>query len=309
MEKCTESPPTLQVEPSFPWEDNVMVEPQMQHLAEGNTALRSQVMPTVTTPVTSASYSLEHHTESDSDSSNLSGFLAQVTTYLTPLKCPNPTDDAEVKHFCDFSSHQIQRCGIISGSDRSTLLQQYENFVLEFQKSFDEPMQQEMNPLISADADKENNSSQKDAATFQSFALNMNFNMTNQNNPLQEGLPGPIQNENSITNMMNNLPDLITQCIQLDKKYNDKPELLQSETQVSELPSLIYPKSPSRAIGLPFKEEQTQLRGGQLPLTPAKRARQQETLLCLYCSQAGHFTEDCLAKRSRSPNTDHPAHQ
>ncbi|XP_069895075.1 retrotransposon Gag-like protein 4 [Dipodomys merriami] len=310
MEKCTESPPTFQVEPSFPWGDNVMMQRHMQHLAEDNPTLKSQVMPPVTTAVTSIPYSLEHHTEFHSESSNLSGFLAQVTTYLSPLKCPNPTEDAEVKHFCDVPTHQVQRCGIISGSDCSAVLQQYENFVLEFQKSFDEPMQQEMNPLIFADADKENNCSQQDAGTFQSFTLNVNCNVTNtnQSNQFQEGLAGPIQVENSITDMMNNLPDLITQCIQLDKKY-DKPELLQLETQVPELPSLIYHKSLSKPTVLPSKEEHTQLRGGHRLLTPAKRARQQETQLCLYCSQAGHFTEDCLAKRSRSPSTDNLAHQ
>ncbi|KAM4819172.1 retrotransposon Gag-like protein 4 [Thomomys bottae] len=306
MERCTESPPTLQIEPSFPWGDNVMVQPHTQHIAEDGRALRSQVLPAETTPVPSVPNSLQHRTEFHSDSSNLSGFLSQVTTYLTPLKCSNPTDDAEVKHFCDFPSHQIQRCGIMSGSDRSTLLRQYENFVLEFQKSFDEPMQQEMNPLLNAGTDKENNS-HLDAASFQNST--MNCNDTNQSNQFQEGSAGPIQDKSSITDMMNNLPDLITQCIQLDKKYNDKPELLQSETQVPELPFLIYHKSFSRPTGPPSKEDCAQHRGGQPPLTPAKRARQQETQLCLYCSQAGHFTEDCLAKRSRSPSTDNPTQQ
>lgn len=188
---------------------------------------------------------------------------------------------------------------------QSALLKQYENFVLELQQSFGEPTKQEMNPLMNAKVDKRDNFSQQGATTFQLLAQNLRYNETNQSDHFQEELADSIQAEVNGTDLMDNLPDLITQCIQLDKQRSDRPELLQPEAQIPVLASLI-----SNPTGPPPKEDPIQLRGSQLPLTPAKRARQQETQSCLYCSQAGHFTRDCLAKRSRAPaRINNPAHQ
>ncbi|XP_073919957.1 retrotransposon Gag-like protein 4 [Castor canadensis] len=310
MEKCKESPSSLQVEPSFLWGDNLILKPQMQLLTEDNPALCRPVMPALTSPVMSAPYLMEHLTQFHDDPASLSGFLAQITANLKALKLPNTADDAQVMFFCDYLSQQMQRHGVISGTDQSTLLKQYENFVLEFQKSSGEPTKQELNPVMNAKIGKRDNFSQQDATTFQILAQNLSCNETNQNNGFQEGLTAPIQDEDCVTNTMGNLPDLIAQCIQLDKKHNNKPELLQSDTQLPILTSLIHHQSLFSSTGLPPKEEHTQLREGPMPLTPAKRARQQETQLCLYCSQAGHFTKDCLAKRSRAPaRTNNPDHQ
>ncbi|XP_012500541.1 PREDICTED: zinc finger CCHC domain-containing protein 16 [Propithecus coquereli] len=310
MEKYMESPPTLQVEPSFPQAENLTLQPQMQHPTNDNPALRGQDMPALATPVMTVPCSLEHLTQIRGDPDSLSGFLAQVTTYLTALQISDPSDDAQVKFFFDYLSQQLGSCGAISGPDQSTLLKQYENFVLEFQQSFGEPTKQETNPLMNTKVDKGDNSSQQDITTFQLFAENLSCHETSQSCQFQEGLADSIQDEESVTDMMDNLPDLITQCIQLDKKHSDRPELLQSETQLPMLASLIQNPPLSSFTGPPSKEEPVQLRGGQPPLTPAKRARQQETQLCLYCSQAGHFTRDCLAKRSRAPaRTNNTTHQ
>ncbi|XP_066879982.1 retrotransposon Gag-like protein 4 [Kogia breviceps] len=193
---------------------------------------------------------------------------------------------------------------------QSALLKQYENFVLELQQSFGEPTKQEMNPLVNAKVDKRDNFSQQDATTFQLLAQNQRYNETNQSDHFQEELADSIQAEVSGTDLMDNLPDLITQCIQLDKQRSDRPELLQSEAQIPVLASLIHHQALSNPTGPLPKEDPIQLRGSQPPLTPAKRARQQETQSCLYCSQAGHFTRDCLAKRSRAPaRINNPAHQ
>ncbi|ELV11081.1 Zinc finger CCHC domain-containing protein 16 [Tupaia chinensis] len=244
--------------------------------------------------------SLEHLTQFHDDPARLSELLAQMTTYLTDLQIPNPTDNGQVKHFFDYLSQEMENCGVISGSDKRTLLKQYENLVLEFQQSFGEPIKQETNPLLNAKVNKGYNSSQQDSTTFWLLAQNLNCNEANQSDQFQEGLADPIQNEESIMDMTDNLPDLITQCIQLEKKRSDRPELLQSETQLPMLAPLIHYQALSSCTGLPPKEKPIQLRGCQPPLTPAKRAHQQETQLCLYCSQAGHFTRDCLAKRSRA---------
>ncbi|KAM4799443.1 retrotransposon Gag-like protein 4 [Urocitellus parryii] len=299
MEKCTESPPTLQVEPSFLQGENLILQPQMQHLTEENPALRGQLMPPLTTPMMSVPYSLENLTQFHGDPASVSGFLAQVTTYLTAFKIPNSVNGTQNKLVFDYLSQQMESCGVTSGSDQSTILKQHESFVRDFQQSFDEPMKQEMNPLMNTKVDKGDNPSQ-----------NVTCSETNPSDQFQEGLADPIQDKESVADMMGNLPDLIIQCIQLDKKHNDRPELLQSETQLPTLASLTYHQSLSSTTGLPSREEPSQLRGGQLPLTPAKRARQQETHLCLYCNQADHFTRDCLAKRSRAPaSTNNPDHQ
>nr|XP_004659013.1 retrotransposon Gag-like protein 4 [Jaculus jaculus] len=310
MEKCTESPPTVQVEGSFLGGDNLTLQPQMQDLTKDNTALRRQGMPVLNTPMMPVSYVLEHLPRLHGDPSSLSGFLAQVTTYMTALKISNPADDAQVKHFFEYLSQQMQKHGVISESNQNILLEQCENFVLEFQQSFGEPMQQEINPLMNVKVNKGDKISHQDAKPSQILAQNLSYNETNQNDSLQEGLNDPIQDE-EITDIMGNLPDLITQCIQLDKKLSNRPELLQSETHVPTFASLIHHQSiiPVPAAP-PSKEESTQVRGAQLPLTPAKRVRQQETQLCLYCSQADHFTRDCLAKRSRTPSkTKYTTHQ
>nr|XP_044620166.1 retrotransposon Gag-like protein 4 [Equus asinus] len=304
MEKYTESPPALQVEHSSLQAENLILRPQMQYLTEENPAIRGQVMPSLATSMMPVSCSLEHLSQFRDDPASLSGFLAQVTTYLTALKIPNPADDAQVKFFFDYLYQQMKSCGIISGPDKRTLLKQYENFVLEFQQSFRELTKHKMNNLDKGD------NSQQDATTFQILAQNLSYNETNQTDHFQEGLADPIQDEVSGTDMVDNLPDLVTQCIQLDRKRSDRPELLQSEPQLPMLASLINHQALSSPIGLSPKEEPIQLRGSQLPLTPAKRARQQETQLCLYCSQSGHFTRDCLAKRSRAPaRINDPAHQ
>lgn len=233
-----------------------------------------------------------------------------MTTYLTAFKIPNPAADAQVKFFSDYLSQQKKNFGIVSEYDQSIPLKQNENFVLGFQQSFDEAIKQKMNHLMDAKVDRGDSTSQQDVNTFQFFSQNLSSNKTNHRENFQERLSDPIQDEGSATGMMRNPPDLIIQCIQLDKKYNDRPELLQSETHPPLLASLVHHQSLSSSIGSPSKEEPIQLRGGQLPLTPAKRAHQQETQLCLYCSQSGHFTRDCLAKRSRAPErTNDTAHQ
>ncbi|XP_045394545.1 retrotransposon Gag-like protein 4 [Lemur catta] len=309
MEKYMESPPTLQVDPSFPQAENLTLQPQMQHPTKGNPAMRGQDMPALANPVMPVPCLLEHLPQIHGDPASLSGFLAQVTTYLTALQSSNPSKDAQVKLFFDYLCQQLGSCGAIYGPDQSTLLKQCENFVLEFQQSFAEPTKQEMNPLMNTKVDKGDNS-QQNTTTFQLFAQNLSCHETNQSCQFQEGLADSIQDEESITDMMDNLPDLITQCIQLDKKHSDRPELLQSETQLPMLASLIQNPALSSSTGPTPKEEPIQLRGGQPPVTPAKRARQQETQLCLYCSQAGHFTRDCLAKRSRAPaRTNNTTHQ
>ncbi|MBV96875.1 Zinc finger CCHC domain-containing protein 16, partial [Eschrichtius robustus] len=122
---------------------------------------------------------------------------------------------------------------------QSALLKQYENFVLELQQSFGEPTKQEMNPLVNAKVDKRDNFSQQDATTFHLLAQNLRYNETNQSDHFQEELADSIQAEVSGTDLMDNLPDLITQCIQLDKQRSDRPELLQSEAQIPVLASLI----------------------------------------------------------------------
>ncbi|XP_022380060.1 retrotransposon Gag-like protein 4 [Enhydra lutris kenyoni] len=301
MEKYTESPPTLQVEHSSLQTENLILQPQIQHLNEEGSDLRGQVMPTLATVMMSVPRSLEHLSQFHHDPANLSIFLAQLTT----LKFPNPADDVQIKFFFDYLSQQMESCGVIFGPDQSTQQKQYENFVFEFQQSFGMPTKQEIDPL-----NKEDNSSQQDASTFQHLAQNLSYNETSQSDHFQEGLADSIQDDLSGTDMMDNLPDLITQCIQLDKKRSERPELLQSETQLPVLDSLIHHQAFSIPTDLPPKEEPIQLRGSQPPLTPAKRAHQQEAQLCLYCSQAGHFTRDCLAKRSRAPaRINNPTHQ
>ncbi|XP_029786250.1 retrotransposon Gag-like protein 4 [Suricata suricatta] len=296
MEKYTETPPTLQVEHSSFRAENPFLQPQIQHLTEENPDMRGQIMPALATPMMSVPCSLEHLSQFHGDPDNLSGFLAQVTTYLTTVNIPNPADDVQVKFFFNYLSQKMESCGIISGPDQSTLVKQHEKFVLEFQQSFGEPTKQEIVPL-----NKEDNSCHQDASTFKLLAQNLTCNETNQSDHFQEGLDDSIQGEVSDIDMMDNLPDLITQCIQLDKKRNNRPELLQSETQLSGLASLMHHQPFSSPTDIAPKEEPIQLRGNQPPLTPAKRARQQEAQLCLYCSQSGHFTRDCFAKRSRAP--------
>ncbi|XP_043426218.1 retrotransposon Gag-like protein 4 [Prionailurus bengalensis] len=286
MEKYTETPPSLQVEHSSLQEENLFLQPQIQHLTEENPELRGQIMPALATPLMSVPCSLEHLSQFHGDPDNL----------LTTVKIPNPSDDVQVKFFLNYLAQQMESCGVISGPNQSTLLKQYEKFVFEFQQSFGEPTKQETDPM-----NKEDNSSQQNASTFNLLAQNLSCNETNQSDHFQEGLADSIQDEVSDTDMMDNLPDLITQCIQLDKKRSDRPELLQSETQLPVLASLIQHQPFSSPTDVSAKEEPIQLRGSQPPLTPAKRARQQEAQLCLYCSQAGHFTRDCLAKRSRAP--------
>ncbi|CAK6450236.1 unnamed protein product [Pipistrellus nathusii] len=309
METNTESSPRMQVEHSFLWVENLILQPQVQHLAEENINLGDQVMPALATPMMPLHCSLKNLSQFHGDPANISGFLAQVTNYLTTLKNINPIHDAQVKLFFDHLSQQMESCGIISRSEQNALLKQYENFVLEFQQSFGESKRQEINPLVNANVDEGDNSSQQDATIFQPLSQNPSCNKTNESDHFQEGLPEPIQDEVSGTDMMDNLPDLITQCIQLDRKHSDKPELLQSEPPLPVLSSLIHYQTLS-SPSCPSSKEHIQLRGSQPPLTPAKRARQQETQLCLYCSQADHFTRDCLAKRSRAPaRINNPAHQ
>ncbi|XP_057351514.1 retrotransposon Gag-like protein 4 [Manis pentadactyla] len=304
MEKYTESLPTLQVEHSSLQAEDLIIPPQKQHLTKEDTALKGQVMPALDTPMMSVPFSFEHLSQFRGDPDSLSVFLAQVTTNLTALKTLSPAYDAQIKCFFDFLSQQMESNGVMSGPDQSTLLQQYDDFVLKFQQSMCEPAKQEMSPLDKGD------NSQQDATTFHFLAQNLSCNENSRSDHLQEGLPDPIQHEMSGTDMMDNLPDLITQCMQLDKKQNDWPELLQSEAHFPVLASQIHQQALSIPAGLSSKEESVQLRGSQPPLTPAKRARQQETQLCSYCSQAGHFTRDCLAKRSRTPaRVNNSAHQ
>nr|XP_019811013.1 PREDICTED: zinc finger CCHC domain-containing protein 16 [Bos indicus] len=192
----------------------------------------------------------------------------------------------------------------------SPLLKQNENFLPKFQQSFDEPTKQEMNRLVNTKVDKEDNFSQQNASTSHLLAQNLRYDGFNQSDHFQEELADPTQDEVSGPDLLDNLPDLITQCIQLDKKHSEWPELLESEVQMPVLARWIHHQAFSNPTGPAPKEDHIQLRGSQPPLTPAKRARQQEVQACLYCSQAGHVTLDCLAKRSRAPERiNNPTHQ
>lgn len=210
MEKYTESSPTVQVEHSFFQVENPILEPQVQHLTEDNATLREQVMSALATPMMPISCSLEHLSQFYDDTANVSGFLAQVTTYLTILKIPNPADDAQVKFFFDYLSQQMESCGIISTPDQNALLKQYENFVLEFQQSFDESKKQEMSSLVNDKIDKGDKFSKQDATTFQLLGQNLNCNKAYQTDHFQKVLADSFQDEVSGTDMMDNLPDLLS---------------------------------------------------------------------------------------------------
>ncbi|XP_040855348.1 retrotransposon Gag-like protein 4 [Ochotona curzoniae] len=309
MAKYTESAPALQVEPSFLQGENLNQQPQIQSLTKENLDFGDQVMPTLATPMMPAPCLLEHFAQFHGDPASLSRFLAQLTTYLNALKKNNPADDDQVKLIFDYISQQIENCRVTSGPNQNAMLKQYENFVFEFQQSFGKPTKQELNPLLNAQVVKRNTSSQQDTTTPHLLASNPSCNEADQSDLFQEGLPVPMLVEESVTDM-DNLPDLITQCIQLEKERNHRPEILQSQTQQPMLASSIHHEALSCSLIPSTKEEPIQLRVGQLPLTPAKRARQQDTQLCLYCSQSGHFTRDCLAKRSRAPaRTNNPPFQ
>ncbi|KAM6151580.1 retrotransposon Gag-like protein 4 [Rhynchocyon petersi] len=307
MEKHRDSPPALQDRESDSsdnlWAENPILEPSMQHMTEDNTALVGQVMPNLATPMLPLPFSFEHLRKFHVNPANLSEFLAQATAYFATLKTLSPADNVQVKLFLDCISQQVERYGTLPGSE--TLLKQYENFLSEFQESFGESTKQEVNPLMNANDGKVNDTSQHYNTTFQFLSQNANYNEPIRSDQHQEGMAELIQDEVSGTDIMENLPDLITQCIQLDRKHGDRPELLQSQAQ---LPT--HHQYNSSLAGPTAKEEPIQPRGGQLPLTPAKRARQQETKLCLYCSQPDHFTRDCVAKRSRAPTrANNPAHK
>ena len=153
-------------------------------------------------------------------------------------------------------------------------------------QSFGEPTKQKMNPLVNTKVDREANFSQQDATTFQLLPKNLRDDESNQSDHFQEELADSIQDEISGPDLMDNLPDLvIIQCIQLGKKHNDQPELL---------PSFSNSTEPAP------KEDPIQLQASEPPLTPVKRAHQQKTKACLYCSHAGQFTIDCLAKSSQA---------
>ncbi|XP_006890021.1 PREDICTED: zinc finger CCHC domain-containing protein 16 [Elephantulus edwardii] len=309
MEKTRESSPALQGGESDSganlWAENMILGPPMQPLTEGNTTLRSQVMPSLATPMMPIPFSPEHLSKFHVNPASLSGFLAQATAYFTALKNSNTADNAQVMSFLEYISRQMERYGTLPGSEQNTLMKQYEKFLFEVQQSFGESTKQEAKPLVNAHAGKRNTTSHHDATTFQLLPQNSNSNEIIVSDQLQEGMAKPIHGEVSGADMMENLPDLIVQCIQLDRKHDDKPELLQPQAQLP-----IHHQYVPSLTGPPAKEEPIQLRGGQLPLTPAKRARQQETELCLYCSQPGHFTADCLAKRSRAlTRTNNSTHQ
>ncbi|XP_060230488.1 retrotransposon Gag-like protein 4 [Meriones unguiculatus] len=291
MEKFTESPPTLRG-------DNLILQPQMQHLTDNDPTLRGQVVPILSTPVMSVPYSGDHLPQFCGNPTSVTGFFAQVAAYLTALEISNPADDARVKHFFDYLSQQMQSCDIISESNRRNLLKQYEKFVHEFQQSLVKPAKQEMTPPMNVKIDKRDNSQQD--ATFQVLDQNLSCSETIQGNPFQMGQSGPTHDE-EITDIIGNLPDLITQCIHLDKKHKDRPELLQSECHLPMFASTNHHESSLIPVSPLPKDEPKQFQGAQIPITPAKRALQQETQLCLHCNQAGHFTRDCLAKRSRTP--------
>ncbi|XP_035305600.1 retrotransposon Gag-like protein 4 [Cricetulus griseus] len=299
MEKCTKSPPTLKPETSFLRGDSLILQPQMQHPTDDNPTLRGQVVPVLNTPVMSIPYSGDNLPQFHGEPTSVTGFLAQGTTYLTAPEISNPADDTRVKHFFDYLSQQVQSCDIVSESNQSHLLKQYENFILELKQSIGEPMKEEISPLMNVKNDSRDNS-QQDAPTFQGLAQNMSYSETSQSDQFQNRQDDPTHDE-EITDIMGNLPDLITQCIQLDKKHKDRPELLQTESQVPMFSSTNHHQSFLGLMGPLPKDELKPFQGAQMPVTPAKRARQQETQLCLYCSQAGHFTRECLAKRSRTP--------
>ncbi|KAM8753144.1 LOW QUALITY PROTEIN: retrotransposon Gag-like protein 4 [Rhynchonycteris naso] len=267
MEKHKESLSTLQVKHSSLVE-NMILQAQVLHLIEENATLREQVILILTTPLIPLPCSLKNFFQFYDDTANISGFLAQVTDYLTILKIPNSIHNAtQVKLFLYYIFQQMEGCGVISRFDQSVLLK-YENFVLEFQKSFGESKKNCMNPLVNAKFNKRDDFSQQDTTSFSFLLKNLSCNKTNQCDHFQ-GLVDLIQDEINGTNMLENLPHLVTPCIQLDRKHSHRPELLQSQAQLPVLASLIYHQaifSPT----CPSSRKELTLQGSQPLLTPDK---------------------------------------
>ena len=167
-----------------------------------------------------------------------------------------------------------------------------------------------MNHLVNTKIDKEDNFSQQNASTFHLLAQNLRYDESNQSYHFQEELADNIQGEVSGPDLLDNLPDLITQCIQLDKKHSDWPELLESEVQMPVLARWIHHQAFSNPTGPAPKEDHIQLRVSQSSLTPAKQDCQQKIQACFHCSHAGQFTIVCLAKRSQAlARMKNPTHQ
>ena len=80
--------------------------------------------------------------------------------------------------------------------------------------------------MVNAKVEKEDNLFQLDSTTFQLLAQNLRYDEPNRSEHFQEELADFTEDEVSGPDLMDNFPDLITQCILLDKKLSDWPELL-----------------------------------------------------------------------------------
>lgn len=98
---------------------------------------------------------------------------------------------------------------------QSTLLNQYEKLLLEFQQSFGEPTKHKGNPLVNTKVNKEDSFSQQNTTMFHLLAQNLRYDESNQSHHFQEELADSTEDEVSGPNLMDNFPDLITQCILL----------------------------------------------------------------------------------------------
>ena len=116
-----------------------------------------------------------------------------------------------------------------------------------------------MNPLVNTKIDKEDNVSQQDDTTFQLLPENLRCDESSQSDHFQEELADPIQDEVSGPYLMDKLPELITQCIQLDNKHSDWPDFLESEVQMPVLARWIHHQAFFNPTGPSPKEDPIQL--------------------------------------------------
>lgn len=170
---------------------------------------------------------------------------------------------------------------------QSPLLEQFESFIQVFQDTFDNPENMEDSNHHIRQLCQGGDHIHQYAIHFHFIAQEIKWNESTLCIQFQEGHARSIQ-ELSHTSPATNLSDLITQCITLEEKLNDKPDLSPQEASPSE--EKLDLDSP------PAENQPVKASSNHPHLSEAEQAHRLERHLRLYCGNPGHLARGCPVK-------------